>query len=166
MATTGREYSRLIQVAAIGMVSGIVWQQRSFQIDCQTLAKNAKWWHLLSILEIPFDDSKFRNTKDGTYQRTLIRAIIQKSDLSSAIEFGREYLIEDDFTYLEWIEYLLDPSNELSNYQNLITTVLMDVENKTKLGTVLKQQCIPKISAYDYDSKSLSQLYQRIDLCL
>jgi Zn-dependent oligopeptidase len=166
MATTGREYGRLIQVAAIGMVSGVVWQQRSFQIDCQTLAKNAKWWHLLSILEIPFDDSKFRNAKDGTYQRTLIRAIIQKSDLSSAIEFGREYLIEDDFTYLEWIEYLLDPSNELSNYQNLITTILLDVENTAKLETVLKQQCIPKISAYDYDSKSHSHLYKRIDLCL
>lgn len=153
MATTGRDYSRLIQVAAIGMVSGIIWQQRSFQVDCQTLAQNAKWWHLLSILEIPFDDSKFRSSKDGTYQRTLIRSIIQKSDISSALEFGREYFIEDDFTYLEWIEFLLDPSNDLLNYQNLITSILADVDNKDKLACVLKDHCIPKISAYDYESK-------------
>ena len=97
MATTGRDYGRLIQVAAIGMVSGIIWQQRSFQVDCQTLAKNAKWWHFLTILDIPFDDPKFRSSKDGNYQRTLIRSIIQKSDISSAIDFGREYFIEGIF---------------------------------------------------------------------
>ena len=50
MATTGKDYHRLIRVAAIGTVAGMVWNQRSFQVDCQSLALNAKWWHTLLLL--------------------------------------------------------------------------------------------------------------------
>ena len=56
MATTGRDYSRLVQVAAIGTVAGMIWNQRSFQVDCQALALNAKWWHTLTLLGISFVD--------------------------------------------------------------------------------------------------------------
>ena len=50
MSSTGRDYYRLIKIAAIGTAAGMIWNQRSFQVDCQALATNAKWWNMLQLL--------------------------------------------------------------------------------------------------------------------
>ena len=48
----------------------------------------------------------------------------------------------------------MDPTNKLTDYQTLISSVLENIENKEKLSQALLENCVPKISAYDYESNT------------
>lgn len=50
MTTTGQEYARLLRIAGIGIAVGSAWKQRTFRINCEDVAANAKWWHQLRLL--------------------------------------------------------------------------------------------------------------------
>ena len=88
-------YERLIRLASIGVDAAALWQQRSFAVECRHLASNARWWQQLKLLEIPFDDNLFRNCRDGSYQQSLLPAIMHKTslDVDCAVEYCRAFNI-------------------------------------------------------------------------
>ena len=45
---------------------------------------------------IDFDESAFRNSNNGDYQRTLVTSLLKRTgmDIATALEYGRAYLIE------------------------------------------------------------------------
>jgi hypothetical protein len=121
MQTTGTEYHRLIKIATIGRAAGAAWLQRSFQLDCQQLGTNARWWQQLRLLgwfpvlrlfplliltiaflkptEISFDEAAFRGSRGGEYQRQLVVPLLQKTsfDVLTVLEFSRSYNIEGGY---------------------------------------------------------------------
>jgi len=102
LSTVGSNFYRLVQFASIGMSSALLWKQSTFLVDCKKLKKNAVWWHQLSLLGIPFDENAFRNSNNGDYQRTLVTPLLKGTcmDITTALEFGRAYLIEGLFVFL------------------------------------------------------------------
>lgn len=152
MQTTGTEYHRLIKIATIGRAAGAAWRQRSFQLDCQQLGTNARWWQQLRLLEIPFDEAAFRTNRGGEYQRQLVVPLLQKTsfDILTVLEFSRAYNIEDDFVFLNYIQLLLQ-FDDGSSYAWKIAAVVDDVVNREKLQKLLIERCYPSISPYDYE---------------
>lgn len=91
------------------MSCALLWKQSSFMVDCKKLKKNAVWWHQLSLLGIGFDENAFRSSSNGDYQRTLVGSLLKAThmDINNALEYGRAYLIEEDFVILNYIRLLL-----------------------------------------------------------
>ncbi|RUP45300.1 hypothetical protein BC936DRAFT_148346 [Jimgerdemannia flammicorona] len=155
MSTVGSDYNRLVKFAGIGMGCAVLWKQRTFLVDCQLLAANGRWWHQLKLLDIPFDEARFRSSKDGDYQRKLVPLLLTKTsfDIITVLEFGRAYRIEDDYIGLEYIRRLL-LTDTVDSYQSRIVGVIDDVINREKLLALLTDLCVPRISPYDYESMS------------
>lgn len=151
--TTGTEYHRLVKIATIGCAAGAAWSQRSFQLDCQQLGTNARWWQQLRLLEIPFDEAAYRTSRGGEYQRGVVVPLLQKTsfDLLTVLEFSRTYNIEDDFVLLNYVKLLLQEDAD-SSYAWKIAAVIDDVVNREKLQKLLLEHCYPTISPYDYES--------------
>ncbi|KAI8621551.1 rough deal protein C-terminal region-domain-containing protein [Chytriomyces sp. MP71] len=152
MATTGRDFDRLLKFAAIGISASFAWNQRGFQVQCQDMAKNAQWWHQFVLLNIPVDIDAFKGSHSNEYQRALVSNLLQKTgfDVLTALEFARTYKIEDDFVIFEYIKLLLSNSVDNSDYQPRIAGVLDDVDNKQRLVTLFHEassQCSP----YSYE---------------
>ncbi|KAK9768761.1 hypothetical protein K7432_000363 [Basidiobolus ranarum] len=161
LATVGSDYHRLIKFAAIGLGCATVWEQRGFYVNCKQLAANARWWHQLKILDIPFDDAQFRASKHSEYQRKLVPLLMEKTnlDILTVLEFGRAYDLEDDYSYLEYVRKLILSGPEES-YQSQVVGVVDDIVNKEKLLHLLISQCVPRISPYDYER--LQFVFQQI----
>ena len=161
MTITGSDFSRLVCIAQIGSMAGLIWSQRSFQVDCQTLAVHARWWQELQLLNIPFDESKFRSTAgSGEYQRSLLPLLITKTggDIETALQFSSYYHIEDDFVYFEFIKQQLFGEYPADQYESgtmhhhvRIASVVADIANKERFIAVLSDECLPKISPYNYE---------------
>ncbi|KAI9026821.1 rough deal protein C-terminal region-domain-containing protein [Hyaloraphidium curvatum] len=152
MQSTGTEYHRLTKIALIGRAAGAAWSQRSFQLDCQQLGTNARWWQQLRLLEIPFDEAAYRASRGGEYQRQLVVPMLRKTsfDLLTVLDFTRAYNIEDDFVLLHYINLLMQHEDG-SSYSWRVAAVVDDVVNKEKLLRLLLDRCFPSISPYDYE---------------
>ena len=50
LATVGKRYDRLRTVSGVGLSCAKLWHQRTFLLDMQAIATNARWWHVLSTL--------------------------------------------------------------------------------------------------------------------
>ena len=89
----GKDYTRLLKFASVGLASGTAWNQRSFVVECQNLAANARWWQQFKILNIQIDDSLFRN---DCYRRNLISEFLTKTnlDIMTVFDFANNYHIE------------------------------------------------------------------------
>jgi hypothetical protein len=149
MQTTNQDYHRLLTFGALGQAAGRVWMQRSFQVDCESLSRNAKWWHILRLLNISFDDASFR-AKSTDALRELVPCLLSKTAaLDTALEFARDYQIEDDCVLFEYIRIQLLLGHV--GYENQIAGVLEDVVNKPGLMKLLLEQWLPCISPYDYE---------------
>ena len=166
LSTVNNEFHRLNQIAGIGLGAAALWQQRTFTVQLETLAKNAKWWEQLRLLVIPFEEDRFR-TEDG-YVRQIIPKLLQKTsfDIITALEFAQDYNIEgefekreevfliihriDDFVILEYIKSLLKEPGSETDYQPRILGVLDDVVNREKLSRLLKESILA-LSPYDYE---------------
>ncbi|ORX95635.1 hypothetical protein K493DRAFT_371980 [Basidiobolus meristosporus CBS 931.73] len=161
LATVGSDYHRLIKFAAIGIGCATVWEQRGFYVNCKQLGANARWWHQLKILDIPFDDAQFRASKHSEYQRKLVPLLMEKTnlDILTVLEFGRAYDLEDDYSYLEYVRKLILCGPEES-YQSQVVGVVDDIVNKEKLLHLLISQCVPRVSPYDYER--LQFIFQQI----
>jgi hypothetical protein len=85
-----------MDVAEVGTASAVAWSQRTFQVDCKTLASNAYWWKQFNLLDIAFDETAFRSCKDGSYQQSLVPILLQRTsmDLMTSLEFSRAYHID------------------------------------------------------------------------
>lgn len=94
LTTVNNDFGRLIQISRIGIDASKIWQQRTFTVQLETLAKNAKWWEELKVLDIPFEEDKFRT--DDPYRRSLIGPLFLKTsfDLHAVLEFAGDYNIE------------------------------------------------------------------------
>ncbi len=99
LASVNKEFSRLVKIANCGLGAAAVWQQRTFAVQLETLAKNSKWWQQMRLLGISFDEDKFR-TDDG-YRRDLLPLLLQKTsmDLLTAIDYVSDYNIEGRFLF-------------------------------------------------------------------
>ncbi|KAJ3048663.1 hypothetical protein HK097_010321 [Rhizophlyctis rosea] len=158
LGTTNNDYSRLVRIAPIGIVSGMAWKQMGLKADSQRLAANGRWWHQLRLLDIPFDHAEFQKPTNDDYRRGVVPQLLQRTglDLLTALEYAQSYNIEDDYIILEYILQLLLPSpgnRDASGfgYQTRVAGVIDDVANRDKLLMLLKDQCLPKISSYDYE---------------
>ncbi|KAJ3027579.1 Kinetochore-associated protein 1, partial [Rhizophlyctis rosea] len=158
LGTTNNDYSRLVRIAPIGIVSGMAWQQMGLKADSQRLAANGRWWHQFRLLDIPFDHAEFQKPTGDEYRRNLVPLLLKRTglDLLTALEFGQSYNIEDDFIILEYIRQLLLPSPENRDtiglsYQTRVAGVVDDVVNRAKVLSLIKEQCLPKVSSYDYE---------------
>ncbi|RKP17116.1 hypothetical protein ROZALSC1DRAFT_24533 [Rozella allomycis CSF55] len=151
LSTIGNDYLRLIKLASIGMACGNLWNQRSFFVDCQQLEKNGIWWYHLNLLEIPFDNVKFRTSKFGEYQKTLIPMILEKSDLdiSSVKDYCECFDINKDFAYFEFIQQ----SIKKREFKGNVLNVIEEIKNKEKLKDLLLNEILNNISPFDYSSK-------------
>ncbi|TPX40326.1 hypothetical protein SeLEV6574_g06674, partial [Synchytrium endobioticum] len=163
LTSVATDYSRLQTFASIGEVAGVAWNQRTFVLDCQTLSSNARWWHQFRLLGIPFDDSIFRKSEDGEYQRKLIPLFLERThlDVTTVLEFARNYRLEDDLVIFEYAKRLLvsKATSSYSDYENGMALILADIENKDKFLNVLLE-IVTHVSTYDYER--LQYLFSQI----
>ncbi|TPX76095.1 hypothetical protein CcCBS67573_g02645 [Chytriomyces confervae] len=152
LSTTGKDYDRLLKFAAIGIAASLAWNQRTFQVTCETLAKNAKWWHQLHLLNVSFNMDQYKLSTSGEYQRRLVPALLEKTglDIMTSLDFARTYNIEDDFVIFEYITQLLSSDHDSNGYKYRIAGILDDVDNKPRLATLLHEVCA-KCSPYKYE---------------
>ncbi|TPX60794.1 hypothetical protein PhCBS80983_g01508 [Powellomyces hirtus] len=154
MSTTGQEYSRVLRIAGIGIAVASAWKQRTFRISCEDLAANAKWWHQLRLLGIPFDKDMFKyRTETGGHQRRVVPELLHRTgfDILTALEFARSYDIEDDFVIIEYVKGLILTASDDSDYQSRVAGILEDVVNKERMLAALVNECLLRVSSYDYE---------------
>ncbi|KAI8821507.1 rough deal protein C-terminal region-domain-containing protein [Fimicolochytrium jonesii] len=154
MSTTGQEYARVLRIAGIGIAVAAAWKQRTFRISCEDLAANAKWWHQLRLLGIPFDKDTFRyRTETGGHQRRVVPQLLVRTgfDILTCLEFARSYDIEDDFVIMEYVKGLLLTTDEDSDYQSRVAGIVDDAVNKDRMLATLTKECLPRVSPYDYE---------------
>ncbi|KAI8911677.1 hypothetical protein EDD86DRAFT_203002 [Gorgonomyces haynaldii] len=153
MSGTMNEYDRLQKIASIGAVAGSVWNQRSFQVHCQQLAQNARWWQELKILQIPFEESQFQ----GEHLKKLLPQLLLKTeDLQTGLEFCDQYNIPHDDCLLEYIEQqFLKNDHKVQEALDLVT-------NKQRLIQFLAKDMLEKLESYQ-DLTYLYQLLLKID---
>ncbi|KND00003.1 uncharacterized protein SPPG_04350 [Spizellomyces punctatus DAOM BR117] len=154
MATAGQEYARVLHIAGIGIALSSAWKQRTFRINCEDLAANAKWWHQLRLLGIPFDNETFRyRVETGGHQRRIVPLLLARTgyDILTTLEFARSYDIEDDFVIVEYVKGLLLANGDEKDYQSRVAGILDDVVNKERLLNTLMKECLPRFSPYDYE---------------
>jgi hypothetical protein len=142
----GKDYNRLHKIALVGSVSGLIWNQRAFQVNCLGLVKHTRWLQEFLLLEIPFDESLIRS-KDIQYHKSMIPYIIFKGGLDIALEFAEEYTIEDDYCLKQNIlQQLL-----LENFDRFrVIKTLEKVQNRELLVKFL-MDLIDMMSPYDYE---------------
>ncbi|KAJ3130716.1 hypothetical protein HK100_007634 [Physocladia obscura] len=152
MSTTGKDYNRLLKFAVVGVACGLAWNQAGYQADCQTLAKNAKWWHQFSLLNIHVDTDAFNMSRMGEYQRKFVPIILEKTglDVLTALEFSRAYGVEDDCVIFEYIKQLLEDVSKGNEYKYRVAGVIDDVSNKSVLTAIL-HETLASSSPYDYE---------------
>ncbi|KAJ3029823.1 UNVERIFIED_CONTAM: Kinetochore-associated protein 1 [Siphonaria sp. JEL0065] len=160
MSTTGKDYDRLLKFSAVGVAAGLAWNQRGFQVGCQDMAKNARWWHQFNLLNITVQTEMFSSTSDE-YQRSIIPILLKKTglDIPTALEFARTYKIEDDFVIFEYVRQLLLNSSDNREYKYRVAGVIDDIANKPLLISLL-YQVITACSPYDYER--ISFVYNQI----
>ncbi|KAI9349126.1 rough deal protein C-terminal region-domain-containing protein [Obelidium mucronatum] len=155
MSTTGKDYDRLLKFSAVGAATGMAWNQRSFQISCQDMAKNARWWHQFNLLNIPVETDMFKNNSNSDYQRTVIPMLLNKTgmDILTALEFARTYKIEDDFVIFEYVKQLLLNDSDSQEYKYRVAGIIDDIANKPLMISLLNQ-VVAGCSPYDYERVS------------
>ncbi|KAJ3224738.1 Kinetochore-associated protein 1 [Clydaea vesicula] len=167
LGITGIDYALTIKVANIGTTAAVVWGQRQFQVQCMALAMQSKWYYQFRLLGIPFDERAFQSSGvSGDYQRTLVSIFLEKSsmDVLAALEFARNYNIEDDFVLFEYLKMLLLSPNDYGGYQSKIIGLVDDIVNQSKLLAVLEELYLNRISPYDYERiKFVIKLILKID---
>ncbi|ORY44198.1 hypothetical protein BCR33DRAFT_717267 [Rhizoclosmatium globosum] len=152
MSTTGKDYDRLLKFAAVGIATGLAWGQRGFQVNCQDMARNARWWHQFNLLNINVETDMFKDTNSNEYQRKILPDLLRKTglDVQTALEFAASYKIEDDFVLFEYVRQLLVDEADNREYKYRVAGVLDDIANKELLAKLLKQ-VIASSSPYDYE---------------
>ena len=155
MATIGKDFARLVAVADVGAMSGRIWAQRTFQVDCEFLSMNARWWHQLSLLNIPFEEAPFRASRNGEYQVQFIAPLLKHTDLDilTCLEFASDYNVGHDPVYFEYIKALMNTGPGVvknSEYQSCIMGVYPDITNRQLLSQLLEKDVLAKIWPYDY----------------
>ncbi|KAJ3146968.1 Kinetochore-associated protein 1 [Geranomyces michiganensis] len=154
MVSAGHEFSRVLHIAVIGIAVATAWGQRTFRINCEDLAANAKWWHQLRLLGIPFDDKLFKyRVETQGHQRHIVPELLRQTgfDLLTALEFGRSYDIDDDYVIVEYVKGLILTADEHSDYQSLVAGTLDETVNKDRMVKALIEDCLPRVSSYDYE---------------
>lgn len=148
ISTISKEFNRLSKIAGIGIGAAILWQQRTFFVQLETLAKNARWWHQFQLLGIDFEEEKFRVS--DLYRREFIPLLLEKTncDLYAVRDFCQEYLIEDDFLLFSFIKIQLQ--EHTNGYQSRIIGIYDEIANKEKLGKLLLD-LQKHFSSYDYE---------------
>lgn len=143
---SGKDFTRLNKIARVGSISGLLWSQRAFQVNCLGLVKYTRWLQEFSILEIPFDESLIRS-KDVQYHKSMIPYIIFKGDLDIAMEYADEYSIEKDFCLKQYIlqQLLLESFDRFR-----VIKTLEQVQNRELLVRFLND-LIDMMSPYDYE---------------
>jgi len=68
------------------------------------------------FLGIDFDETAFRNSNNGDYQRTLVASLLKRTgmDITTALEYGRAYLIEGDSSFQESLSLPFLPAPNVS----------------------------------------------------
>ncbi|KAJ3169831.1 hypothetical protein HDU88_000470 [Geranomyces variabilis] len=154
MVSAGHEFSRVLHIAGIGIAVATAWGQRTFRINCEDLAANAKWWHQLRLLGIPFDDKMFKyRVETKGHQRQIVPELLRQTgfDLLTALEFGRSYDIDDDYVIVEYVKGLILTADDHSDYQSLVAGTLDEIVNKDRMVNALVEDCLARVSSYDYE---------------
>ena len=87
------DFARLRTLARVGGDAARAWCQDLFLQQCATLERNARWWHCLRSLAIPFDHNRFRSAAEGAaaahggggggdavaHPRALVPALLERS---------------------------------------------------------------------------------------
>lgn len=94
LSTVNNEFHRLAKIAGIGLGAATLWQQRTFTVQLETLAKNSRWWNQFKLLNISFQEDRFRT--DSSYLRDLVGILLSKTnlDILTVLEFTSDYNIE------------------------------------------------------------------------
>lgn len=142
------DYARLEQIGIIGSDVARAWQEMAFLHQCTELIGNAKWWHQLRLLAIPFESKWFQNdTKESNSIKRLLPVLLEKTngDLETVLAFARDYQMEESFPCLLYLERVLLHDDQ---YKRKLSNVL-DSIHQTHLIQVLVH-LFPKISSFDY----------------
>jgi hypothetical protein len=160
IAAATSQYARLQSLSKIGSIAGSIWSKRSFQVNCESLERCARWWLEFNLLDIEFEEGKFQDIGTGYHDRFIPQILFKTyCDLSVALEFSQGYQIKDDSVIFEFIkqQLLVFPACSDHDYNvrhSKIIAAIAEVTNKEKCAIMLASECYPIMSPYDYEGLS------------
>ena len=108
--SNSKRHDRTLLIAGVGLSCGLLWKQRGFQLDMKTMASNARWFQLLTALDIPFDEAQFRSAQHHPqYARTFVPSLLRRTglDLATILQYAKTYHVDEDAVLLEYVRLSL-----------------------------------------------------------
>eukprot|EP00050_Salpingoeca_kvevrii_P009112 m.307220 g.307220 ORF g.307220 m.307220 type:complete len:2402 (-) comp19836_c0_seq1:32-7237(-) len=157
-----RNFRRISELAILGVGFSWLWQQQEFLEECNTLSKNAEWWHRLTAIGVAFDRKRYEQDTQA-YTLKLVPLLLAKSgfDLALALEFADTYKLSRDAVVTEYIRLLLVSHTELdakdpeadtafSSFHSKLLSATECVADPAALAVLIRDQCLFQVSPYHY----------------
>ncbi|KAI3635964.1 hypothetical protein MIR68_005845 [Amoeboaphelidium protococcarum] len=150
LAHVNKEFGRLQLIAEVGVGAALLWQQRSFSVQLETLIRNAKWWQRLTSLQIDFVEDRFRS--DPEYVKSLIPVLLRCTnyDLQLIVQYCDDLNIESDQPLYSYVQLMLQECPDLDQYKTQLIAAALSVDQRAPLLDIIKfaqQSCSP----FDYE---------------
>ncbi|KAI3650349.1 hypothetical protein MP228_003830 [Amoeboaphelidium protococcarum] len=150
LAHVNKEFGRLQSIAEVGVGAALLWQQRSFSVQLETLIRNAKWWQKLTSLQIDFVEDRFRS--DPEYVKSLIPVLLRCTnyDLQLIVQYCDDLNIESDQPLYSYVQLMLQECPNLDYYKTQLIAAALSVDQRAPLLDIIKlaqQSCSP----FDYE---------------
>ncbi|KAI3636689.1 hypothetical protein MIR68_005378 [Amoeboaphelidium protococcarum] len=150
LAHVNKEFGRLQSIAEVGVGAALLWQQRSFSVQLETLIRNAKWWQKLTSLQIDFVEDRFRS--DPEYVKSLIPVLLRCTnyDLQLIVQYCDDLNIESDQPLYSYVQLMLQECPNLDQYKTQLIAAALSVDQRAPLLDIIKlaqQSC----SLFDYE---------------
>lgn len=151
VAGSKKQWRRLRALAGLGLGCAVIWQERSFAMDCQKLMRNTEWWARCADINVPFEQRLWEQDPT-TYIPTLFPNLLAASalDFDLLTQLCADYKISTDLALRAFVLTALQqpPSSYL---QVRLFAACRRAQDQAGLAQFLFTDCLFSVDSCDYE---------------